>query len=118
MKRKHKDSGMRCAVAHFDKDGVLQPGCMVCSYCNEYIPFGKYEDECDLDPDQEWKTCDHKWSVRSWANPEFSKNAKQNERCDVCHAKRFGLPALMNGAHPNEFKWTVLSPETKEIGEE
>ena len=34
---KHKDSYMRCLVAHFDSDGRLLPACVKCSECGEWL---------------------------------------------------------------------------------
>jgi len=35
-KMKHKDTGWRCLVAHYDESGIIEEGCIYCS-CGKYI---------------------------------------------------------------------------------
>ena len=43
---KHKDSYMRCLVAHYDKEGNPLPACMLCANCGEWIAYDEYDSEC------------------------------------------------------------------------
>lgn len=48
----HKDSGHRCLVAHFDKDGKNQDQCMLCARCGKWIRPESWGNPCEVQEDE------------------------------------------------------------------
>ena len=45
--KEHKDSGWRCLVCHYDKDGNALPQCVKCSVCHKWISPDKMKEKCE-----------------------------------------------------------------------
>lgn len=62
---KHKDSGWRCLVAHYDDEDNILPACIKCNNCGAYIRPEEMDNECPAEAE------DAKESRLSVTNPEL-----------------------------------------------